>query len=134
VPAWRYRQEIDDDERVLVSHAWNEIRALMWNYVGIVRSELRLSRAWQRIRLINREIHDDYWQVRPHRDLIELRNLGQVAEIIIASARFRKESRGLHTMLNYPEKRREFVGATEFRPFTGETVLAPISLPPDSSD
>lgn len=101
--AWDESQVIDSDEAIVVSHSWAELRQLMWNYVGIVRSNKRLLRAKKRISLLKDEIHEYYSQYKVDPDLIELRNLVTVADLIVRSALERKESRGLHYTLDYPE-------------------------------
>ncbi len=103
IPKWDESQVSDSDEEVVVSHNWHELRHLMWNYVGIVRTTKRLERAKRRIQLLKQEVKDYYSNFRVTSDLLELRNLITVAELIIECAMRRKESRGLHYTLDYPE-------------------------------
>jgi len=100
---WDESQVTDSDDEVLVSHDWDEIRRFMWDFVGIVRTTTRLHRAESRIRLLRDEIRDYYVRHRVTNDNLELRNLALVSELIINSALLRKESRGLHFTLDYPE-------------------------------
>jgi L-aspartate oxidase len=121
LPAWDPMGTTDSDEAIVVSHNWDEIRRLMWNYVGIVRSDKRLSRARDRIEMIKKEIHQYYWDFKITPDLIELRNIAVVADLIIQSASLRKESRGLHYNIQYPQKDDRFwkKDTVMRRPFVG---------------
>ncbi len=103
VPEWDVTGITDSDEEVVVSHNWHELRQFMWDYVGIVRTTKRLERAKRRVEMLQQEIGEYYSQFHVTPDLLELRNLTAVAELIINSALTRKESRGLHYTLDYPE-------------------------------
>ena len=101
-PAWDESQVENADEQVVIAHNWDELRLLMWNYVGIVRTTKRLERALHRIKLLRGEIEDYYANFRVNRDLLELRNLVVCAELIVRSALRRHESRGLHYSRDFP--------------------------------
>ena len=112
---WDESQVTDSDEEVIIQHNWHELRLFMWDYVGIVRTNKRLARAARRIELLQQEIHEYYANFRVSNNLLELRNLVQVAELIVMSAMQRHESRGLHYNLDYPEQLTH----------TGPTIIAP---------
>lgn len=103
IPEWRSGDAVPSDEAVVVEHNWNEIRTFMWDYVGIVRTNKRLERARRRVRNVRREIRQYYLEYLVTSDVLELRNIAAVAELVIRSAEMRRESRGLHFTLNYPE-------------------------------
>ncbi len=115
LPQWDDSRVSDSDEEVVITHNWHELRLFMWDYVGIVRTNKRLERALHRVELLQREIHEYYSHFRISHNLLELRNLVQVAELIIRCAMLRNESRGLHYNLDYPE----------LKPDSQPTVLRP---------
>ncbi len=102
LPDWDESRVTDADEEIVIAHNWHELRRFMWDYVGIVRTSKRLERASHRIKLLNDEIDEYYRNFRVSNDLIELRNLVLTAELIVNSARLRRESRGLHASRDYP--------------------------------
>jgi L-aspartate oxidase len=102
VPDWNPGHAVPPEEGVIVKQNWDEIRALMWNYVGIVRTDKRLARAEHRLDNLVGEIQEYYWGYLLTRDIVELRNLADVARLIVACAQERKESRGLHYTLSWP--------------------------------
>ncbi|MCL9781529.1 L-aspartate oxidase [Vibrio sp. S4M6] len=103
LPAWDESQVCDSDEEVIIQHNWHELRLFMWDYMGIVRTDKRLERALRRIQLLQQETHEYYSNFRVSNNLLELRNLLQVAELMVRCAMQRKESRGLHYTLDYPD-------------------------------
>lgn len=107
IPFWDDSQVTDSDEDVIISHNWDELRHFMWDYVGIVRTNKRLQRARRRVQLLSQEVTEYYSNYKISSDLIELRNLITVADLIIQSAIRRKESRGLHYTLDYPSQTRQ---------------------------
>ena len=119
-PRWDESRVTDSDEDVVISHNWHELRQFMWDYVGIVRTTKRLERAMHRIELLKQEVHDYYSNFRVSSDLIELRNLIHVAELMVRSALERRESRGLHYTLDYPEQ----------LPHARDTILYPALTDP----
>lgn len=118
LPAWDESQVSCSDEEVVIQHNWHELRLFMWDYMGIVRTDKRLERALRRIQLLQQETHEYYSNFRVSNNLLELRNLLQVAELMVRCAMQRKESRGLHYTLDYPELAEN----------SGPTILVPEKL------
>jgi L-aspartate oxidase len=118
IPFWDETQVTNSDEDVIISHNWHELRQFMWDYVGIVRTDKRLQRARRRVQLLQQEVTEYYSNYKISSDLLELRNLILVADLMIQCAIHRKESRGLHYTLDYPELAESAV----------DTVLTPPSF------
>jgi L-aspartate oxidase len=112
VPEWEVGSATPSEEAVVITQNWDEVRRLMWNYVGIVRSNTRLRRAARRIALLQEEIVEYYWKYFVTRDLLELRNIAAVAQLIVECASSRRESRGLHFTSDYPEMDSKFARDT----------------------
>ncbi|MGL6262020.1 L-aspartate oxidase [Vibrio sp. WXL103] len=115
IPAWDESQVSCSDEEVIIQHNWHELRLFMWDYMGIVRTDKRLERALRRIQLLQQETHEYYSNFKVSNNLLELRNLLQVAELMVRCAMQRKESRGLHYTLDYPQPAKD----------SGPTILDP---------
>jgi L-aspartate oxidase len=118
IPEWDESRVNSSDEDVVISHNWDELRRFMWDYVGIVRTNKRLQRAQHRIQLLQNEIQEYYSNYKISRDLLELRNLATVSELIIRCAQQRKESRGLHYTMDYPK----------LAPVARDTIMVPINF------
>ncbi len=112
IPRWKRQKEIGYEERILVEHNRKEVASIMWNYVGIVRSNERLQRAQTRLKILKKEVQESFSKRRLYPNLLELRNYVTTASLIIRSAIFRKESRGLHYTIDYPESSERWLGST----------------------
>ena len=130
VPLWDESKVSDSDEEIVVAHNWDELRRFMWDYVGIVRTNKRLERARRRCALLREEINGYYHDFRISRDLVELRNLAQVAELIILCALERRESRGLHYTLDYPKLDPAMEGCDTVLKPTPDQTRPPQPAPP----
>lgn len=128
IPHWDESQVTDSDEDVIIAHNWEELRRFMWDYVGIVRTDKRLERARRRIELLKSEVNEYYSHYRVSNDLIELRNLITVAELIVRCALIRRESRGLHFNLDHPDIRENTADTILFPGYTDQLdVLRPVA-------
>ena len=127
VPDWDESQVEDADEQVVISHNWDELRLMMWNYVGIVRTTRRLERALHRIALLKGEIEEYYANFRVNRDLLELRNLVDCAELVVRSALMRRESRGLHYSRDFPQALPVSFPTVLTRPARSEPQARPVT-------
>ncbi len=117
IPLWEPGDTTPPDEQVLISHNWDEIRRLMWDYVSIVRTDNRLNRAARRLRNLRKEVREFYWGHSVNSDILELRNLVATGMLIVDCATRRKESRGIHYTLDYPDKNDTYLSDTELRRF-----------------
>jgi L-aspartate oxidase len=117
IPEWHHGDVAEPDELVVIYHNWDEIRRLMWDYVSIVRTDNRLRRAAARLRNLKKEVREFYWGHRVNADILELRNLVTVAGLIVECALRRRESRGLHYTMDYPETEDRFLKDTTLRKF-----------------
>lgn len=120
LPVWKDGDFRDSDERVVLLHNWDEVKRTMWDYVGIVRTKKRLERARTRIQTLEREINEYYWNFKVDESLLELRNMILVAAMVVNCALQREESRGLHYILDYPEKSESLFNSQANRVFSGE--------------